>query len=41
MKFRIGFVSKSPVVVKLGWPVVLTADIIHKYNYMVVQGLTF
>lgn len=32
---------QSPVVVKLGWPVVLTAVIIHKYNYMVIQGLTF
>ena len=31
----------SSTVVKLGWPVILTDVIIHKYNYMVIQGLTF
>ena len=32
---------RSVCVVKLGWPVVLTAVIIHKYSYIMIQGLTF
>ena len=33
--------SLSNIVVKLGWPVVLTAVIIHNYSYIMIQGLTF